>query len=182
MEEKSSKVIAIVALCVGVIGLSLGFAAFSASLTISSGATVTVSQDTQFKNVFGYAATPAPTSGTIAADYAKAWTGITHDFTTFTGEEVTYTATIKNGSQYTAYLDNTPTATVTSCEAAEGTTATLKTAACSEIKLAVSAPASVPAGETATVTVTITGPSTAVDGNLEVTFSDVTLDYTTANE
>ena len=39
--ERNSKVIAIVALCIGVVGLSLGFAAFSAQLTIESGATVT---------------------------------------------------------------------------------------------------------------------------------------------
>ena len=46
MQERSSKVIAIVALCVGVVGLSLGFAAFSASLTVSSEGSVTVSEET----------------------------------------------------------------------------------------------------------------------------------------
>lgn len=45
MQERSSKVIAIVALCVGVVGLSLGFAAFSAQLTVSSSAKVTVTED-----------------------------------------------------------------------------------------------------------------------------------------
>ena len=177
--ERNSKVIAIVALCIGVVGLSLGFAAFSAQLNISSGATVTVNQDTHFKNIFGYVATPAPTSGTITADYVKEWTGITHNFTA-TGQEVTYTATIKNDSQLDAYLNNTPTATVTSCTAAEGTTASLKASACGEIKLTVNAPAKVEAGNTAQVSVKIEGPDTAVDGNLTVAFSNVTIDYTTA--
>lgn len=179
MEERSSKVIAIVALCIGVVGLSLGFAAFSAQLKISSGATVTVDQDSQFKNIFGYAVEPAPTVGTVAKKYDKAWTGITHNFTA-TNQETTYTATIVNDSELTAYLNNTPTATVTSCTAAADTTETLRAAACGEIKLDVTAPATVPAKGSAEVTVKITGPTTAVDGNLTVTFSDVTIDYTTA--
>ena len=177
MEERNSKVIAIVALCIGVVGLSLGFAAFTSQLTIKSGATVTVNQDTQFESVFGYDVNP--TAGEVAAKYDNAWTGITHDFTA-TGDSATYTATIVNDSQLTAYLNNTPTATVTSCTAAEGTTETLRTAACGQIGLTVNAPASVPAGDSAQVSVTITGPTTAVDGNLTVVFSDVTLDYTTA--
>lgn len=46
MQERNSKVIAIVALCVGVVGLSLGFAAFSANLTVSSSASVTPNANT----------------------------------------------------------------------------------------------------------------------------------------
>lgn len=40
-QRKKSKIIAILALCVSVLGLTLGFAAFSNTLTISSSATVT---------------------------------------------------------------------------------------------------------------------------------------------
>ena len=41
MKNQKQKLIAIVALCVSVLGLTLGFAAFSNTLTISSSATVT---------------------------------------------------------------------------------------------------------------------------------------------
>ena len=39
-QNKQSKLVAILALCVSVVGLTLGFAAFSNTLTISSSATV----------------------------------------------------------------------------------------------------------------------------------------------
>ena len=43
--DRSAKIIAIVALCVAVVGLSIGFAAFSNNLTIKSNATVTPNQN-----------------------------------------------------------------------------------------------------------------------------------------
>ena len=46
MENRSSKVIAIVGLIAGVVGLSLGFAAFSNTLTIKAAADVTPDQAT----------------------------------------------------------------------------------------------------------------------------------------
>ena len=194
MEERSSKIIAIVALCIGIVGISLGFAAFSARLTVESGATVTVNEDTQFKTVFGFkkdsqvdSATSTKTdgAGAISANYAKSWTGITYDFTT-TGQTVTYKATIMNDSDLVAYIDEVSTPTVASCEAVADTdgntiSADKKTAACGQINVAVNAPASIPAKSSAEITVTITGPTTPVDGGLDVVFSDVTIDYTTAN-
>ena len=38
--DRSAKIIAIVALCIAIVGLSIGFAAFSSNLTISSSANV----------------------------------------------------------------------------------------------------------------------------------------------
>lgn len=176
MENRGSKGLALAALIVGVVGLTLGFAAFSASLTIESSATVTPTAE-EFSGKFGYAATPAPTGGTIAADYAKSWTGITAAFDAV-GQTKTFTATIKNDSAYTAYLQNTPSATQLSCTGDAATE--YKTAACNEITMTVDAPATVGAGDTAEVTVTITGNTTVVDGTLNVTFNPVTLDYSTA--
>ena len=43
--DRSAKIIAIVALCVAVVGLSIGFAAFSNNLTIKSNATVSPNQN-----------------------------------------------------------------------------------------------------------------------------------------
>lgn len=189
MQERSSKVIAIVALCVGVVGLSLGFAAFSAQLTVNSGATVSVDEATEFDAVIGYVKGQALESGELqdaTEAYPKSWTGITYDFKNSSlGETKTYTATVKNDSAFTAYLANVSAPSVATCEAvadAEGNTisANYKDLACGQIKVAVDAPESIPAGGSDTVTVTITGPSTVVDGALAVAFSPVTIDYTTA--
>ena len=43
-KDRSTKIIAIAALLIGIVGLSLGFAAFSNTLTISSSAEVTPDQ------------------------------------------------------------------------------------------------------------------------------------------
>lgn len=53
-QNKQSKVVAILALCVSVLGLSLGFAAFSNTLTISSSATVSPDSGDFDINVYGY--------------------------------------------------------------------------------------------------------------------------------
>ena len=51
--NRQTKVIAIVALCVAVVGLTLGFAAFSNTLTISSSATVTPNESDFKLTVYG---------------------------------------------------------------------------------------------------------------------------------
>lgn len=52
-KEKQSKLVAILALCVSVVGLTLGFAAFSNTLTISSSATVSPNESDFNINVYG---------------------------------------------------------------------------------------------------------------------------------
>lgn len=188
MQERSSKVIAIVALCVGVVGLSLGFAAFTANLQVESGATYTPDADEQFVQVFGFDTDPS--SGTVAVKYDKLWTGISAEFDGV-NQNRTFTATVLNGSNYNATLVAQPTIEVDTCTGADGTTEALVTAACNEIRqqitdgnTKVEAPATVAknngtADGTGTVTVTIHGPSTAVDGVLNVTFKPVAINYTT---
>lgn len=179
MQERSSKVIAIVALCVGVVGLSLGFAAFTANLTVESGATYTPNEAEQFDNVFGFDVNPS--SGTVAQKYAKAWTGITAEFDGV-GQTKTFTAKVINNSQYDAATTATSTPLVyATCTGEEGTTKALVDAACAEINGTVAMPATVAKvnGEE-TATVTINGPTTAVDGKLTVTFKAVEAQYTTA--
>ena len=53
MQNRQSKVVAILALCVSVVGLTLGFAAFSNTLTISSSATVKPDESDFNINVYG---------------------------------------------------------------------------------------------------------------------------------
>lgn len=66
--ERNSKVIAIVALCIGVVGLSLGFAAFSSTLTIKSSASVKPNADTF--NVDFSSTTGSVVSGAVEATRA----------------------------------------------------------------------------------------------------------------
>ena len=197
MEERNSKVIAIVALCVGVVGLSLGFAAFSSRLTVSSGATVTVNQDTQFTQKFGFVSgTPAKVAeSTVTGEvnvgeivlageetYGKVWQNISADFKG-TGEVAKFTATVKNDSAFVAKLEEQPSAVVANCTSADSenpATEPYLTNACKTINVAVVAPETIPANGEGTVTVTITGPTTEVDGSLNVDFTSIYLDYTTA--
>lgn len=186
MENRGSKAMALAALIVGVVGLTIGFAAFSATLTIDSSAEYTPNAS-EFTTVFGFAQKTADPegSGSVAADYAKNWTGINASFDG-TGQSKTYTATVKNGSEYDATTSQTTyTLEPTTCEAEDGTTAALKDAACAEISAVVTMPETVAKNNgttdgTGEATIVITGPTTAVDGKLTVTFPNVEAVYTTA--
>ena len=89
----------------------------------------------------------------------------------------------KNDSAFTAYLDgvSTPVADCQPVADDQGNqiSPNYETLACGQINAVVTATEEIAAGGTGTVTVTITGPSTVVDGDLAVTFSPVTIDYTT---
>ncbi len=124
-KNKSSKIIAIIALIVAVIGLSLGFAAFSSILTIQSSADVTPSES-DFKVVFattddeGSEVTATTTGEGATADNATISdtkiTGLKAKFTK-PGQSVTYTFKAKNESDYDAYLKS-----INIANAAEGET------------------------------------------------------------
>jgi hypothetical protein len=86
--ERNSKVIAIVALCIGVVGLSLGFAAFSNTLTISSSATV------------------APDASTFNVDFSA----VDNDVDVTTPVSVTNVSNLAVG---TAVIDNANDPTIT---------------------------------------------------------------------
>lgn len=185
MENRGSKAMALAALIVGVVGLTIGFAAFSATLTINSSATVTPNETAVFDDLFGFAADP--TNGTVEKVYADAWSGITVNFDG-TNQTRTVTHNIVNGSEYVAYGQNLPTElTIKECGKADGSQATdvLVEAACDEITATVTAPASVAAktdagDSTGLVTIVINGPRTAVDGDIAVEFNELALNYSTA--
>lgn len=155
-KDRSSKVIAIVALLVAVVGLSVGFAAFSSTLTISSSANVTPNSDT-FKVVFSSNDTTLTTeavNGNVTGTGASATAATINNDTnptisglaaTFTepGQKVVYTFYAHNSGEYEAFLKSVTYANVTGksesreCTPGRDTTAALVTNACDDISVKV---------------------------------------------
>ena len=157
-KDRRARVVAIAALLVGVVGLSLGFAAFTNTLTIKSSAAVTV-DDSTFNVDFSkqsasvvdgtLSGTPNPaTNGPTAADAtidnsaagAPQITGLKATFTQ-PGQKVTYSFYTKNAGALKAYLTNVNFANATGgsankvCTAKTGTTQSLVDTACQGISL-----------------------------------------------
>ena len=122
-KDRSTKVIAIVALLVGVVGLTLGFAAFSTSLQINTQADVEVSTGNWNVGFSTNGTTPITygntstvtgtnqsnqTSGSIdVTKYTISQTsGSNAVLTTTSGSEVTYNLYIANAGTLTAYSDS----------------------------------------------------------------------------
>ncbi len=109
-KNKTFKIVAIVGLVVAVIGLAIGFAAFSATLNISTfNATAKAGEsEAVFGNLVTFQddakCTVSTGEGTVNAGTATGhtWSGITA--TLNPGTNISCTATIKNTSAYTAYL------------------------------------------------------------------------------
>lgn len=156
-KHRSSKIVAISALVVALVGLSVGFAAFSNSLKISSSATVTPDEDT-FNVDFSSSNTALETNNieAVVSDPKVVATAATIDNSgdptisnlsaTFTnpGQTATYTFYATNIGQYIAYLKDIKygsvlqTSNTKVCTAktnANGTTTTesLMNAACNDI-------------------------------------------------
>lgn len=119
MERNNGKVIAIVALVVAVIGLSLGFAAFSTQLSIGTSANVNSGASSNWNVGFstdgvGIVNSTSDTSDTVAGNNSNGSLTVTKytlsqatnaslDFNTTTS--VSYDLYIKNTGTATAYLD-----------------------------------------------------------------------------
>ena len=151
--ERGSKVIAIVALCAGVIGLSLGFAAFASNLTIKSSATVSPEASTfnvDFTTTSGSVVSGDVTATVVGAtadpatiDNAGTDSEIENLVVHFTepGQSATYSFYAHNAGEYVAYLNDITFNNVSGedkfkvCTAGEGTDQGLVDAACANIKL-----------------------------------------------
>lgn len=158
-KERSTKVIAVIALIAAVFGLSIGFAAYSRTLDITNlEATVTPSEselDVFFDNDQvkdnelavvkgeGTGAVSTETGATITNPALNSGTqptitGFTANFTA-KGQSVLYTFYVYNNSPYNAYLESVSFTGATphkTCEAtAAGTNATLVQNACNDITL-----------------------------------------------
>lgn len=214
-KNRSGQVIAIMALVVGVVGVSIGFSAFSNTLKIQSSATVTPDRDTlnvdfssSDQSVEANEITPVVT-GSIQA--TNATINNTSDPTisnlsaTFTepGQTATYSFYAYNAGELTAYLKsiiygNATGETATKvCQAKEGTTDELVQKACNGIslKVKVGSEAETTSGlgsisghslvktkaEAITVTLEYAAGAERADGDFNVSFGDVTLNYSSAD-
>lgn len=160
-KDRRVRVVAIAALIVGVVGLSLGFAALSNTLTIKSSAEVKVDDDilnVDFSKVSNevQAGTVTPTllpsngpaeftgqDATIDNSTAKA-PEIRNLHATFTapGQSVTYSFYTRNAGEIKAYLQSVTfgeveTGLTKKCTAKTGTTQSLVDSACSGISIKV---------------------------------------------
>ena len=148
--NKGYKIVAIVALLLGVVGVTLGYAAFSNTLTISS--TAEVRPDSSAFNVdFSTSSSsvvadpivptlspatdgPTATNGTINNTNAPTATNLKATFTE-PGQEVTYSFYAYNAGEYVAYLNSISFVGSKTCTAATGTTQALVDTACTGITL-----------------------------------------------
>lgn len=153
--DRSTKVIAIVALCVAVFGLSVGFAAFSNDLTIKSEATVKPNAsdfDVNFSSSdtseTDGTVTATSTAGVTAQDAtinnatAPTISGIKVEFTE-PGQSAKYSFFAHNAGKYNAFLNNVTFKNAKDananivCVAAEGTNANMVASACQGISIKV---------------------------------------------
>ena len=171
--RNNKQLMTIAILLVAVVGLSIGFAAFSNILTISSSATVTPNAST-FNVDFSSSASSVVANNITPTVVGATGTAATIDNTTnptiknlnatFTapGQSVKYTFYAYNAGEYEAFLTNINYFNATSadthkvCTPATGTTEALVTLACEDISVTVKADTI-----TATDTQTVSGKSLA---------------------
>ena len=195
-KDRGSKVIAVVALCVAVVGVTLGFAAFSNTLNIKpsasvspTGSTFNVDFSSSDSAVETNLVTPVKDPDSITAGNATInnagsnpeISGLTATFTE-PGQDVTYTFYVHNIGEYDAFLksitynNTTDGSTFRTCTANGGTTDSLVQAACDDITV------SVKVGSDAEVTTTkpnITGHSLAIDAHETV---EVKIEYASGGD
>ncbi len=153
--DRSAKIIAIVALCIAIVGLSIGFAAFSNNLTIKSNATVSpnpndfdvnfsTSNTSELDGTVSGVGTNSATAEDATIDNSDSPTiaGLKANFTE-PGQKVTYSFYAHNAGKYKAYLNNVTYSNVSGetatkvCTAGVGTDATMVEAACNGISVSV---------------------------------------------
>lgn len=132
MEKNNSKIIAVFALVIAVVALSVGFAAFADDLTIAGSATlekndvfeekvqyVSASQSCKYDDQSNAITSNDYNAGTLSED---SWSGISVPLQNVEGKKkVTCTAQIENASVYDAWLKSIATTTGLTCEAADPT-------------------------------------------------------------
>lgn len=201
-KDRKHKILVIIALVFGIASLSVGFAAFSTTLNISSSATVSPDSST-FSVLFSSSGTSQLTdtvsgvgtgnaTGSNASISGTTISGLNANFTA-PGQTVTYNFYVRNAGSYVAHLANVDFGPVKSCAVETTATDSLVQAACDDISVSVSIDGnnytknakvydhSLAIGAYEPVVVTIEYASTGdrADGNFNVSFGDITLEYTT---
>ena len=207
--NRKQKLLMIVALIVGIASLSIGFAAFSTTLNISSSASVSPSSDTfsvkfstsQNSLVVGAVTPSSKTTGITTTDGVidnGANPTIKNLSATFTnpGQYVEYTFYARNEGEYTAYLNNINFLGDKTCTGETGTTASLVTSACESINISATIgnttyTETTPieghtlakgVGEQIKIRLEYLSSGTSVDGGMSITFPNVALVYSTLDD
>ena len=152
-ENKSYKLIAIIAILVGAVGVAIGYSAFSSNLIINSSAEVTPDanlfsvkfsssdQSVQTNNITPTLSPQNVTgfSGTNATINNSGDPTISNLKATFTepGQSVTYSFNSFNDGEYIAYLNSITFTGTKACTAKNTTTQSLVDAACNGISLSI---------------------------------------------
>ena len=207
--NRKQKLLMIIALVVGIASLSVGFAAFSVSLNISSQASVTPNSDTfsvkfstnQNSLVVG-AVSPSSnlynlttTNGTIDNSSNPTIKGLSATFTS-PGQYVEYTFYARNEGEYTAYLNNINFLGDKTCTGETGTTASLVTSACESIVISATIGSTTytettpieghtlakNTGEQIKIRLEYLSSGTYADGPMSITFPNVALVYSTIDD
>ena len=136
-KDRGGRILALAALLVGVIGLSLGFAAFSSTLNITSSANVELDKSVWkvgFSNtsssipssavtVNGQSGSPAENNGSISLTQFVISQATAATLKTENGSSVTYSFYIVNGGKLDAYLNSVSMGTL-SCTYGSGSNTT----------------------------------------------------------
>ena len=204
-KERTSRIIAIVALVIAVVGVSIGFAAFNATLTISGGKVNGTQAANDFKpnlTIVGVSCNGAEgkyNAGSISSDKFQ-WSGASVNVSS-KDEEITCTATVKNNSSYIAYLDSIELNGNITC-GATSTSGQNIAAACAGVELEVHGNVNavatattsshtnatnltgdyIAAGETGEISFTVTYTSSVVlDADYTATLPTMTFNYSTVD-
>ena len=206
---RKQKLFIVMALFIAIASLSVGFAAFSTTLNISSSASVNPNSDS-FKVKFSTnpnslvvgAVTPSSNSNGLTASNGSinntTQPTLTNLSATFTspGQYVEYTVYARNEGEYTAYLNSVNFLGEKTCEPVGNTTQSLVEAACNSINTVVYV-ASTEYRETTPISnhslakssseqikirLEYASNGTSVDGDFRINFNDIMLVYSTIND
>ena len=207
--NRKQKLLMIIALVVGIASLSIGFAAFSTTLNISSQASVSPSSDTfsvkfstsQNSLVVSAVAPSSKTSGITTTDGVidnGANPTIKNLSATFTtpGQYVEYTIYARNEGEYTAYLNNINFLGNKTCVGTTEATDSLVQSACESINISATIGSTTytettpieghtlakGVGEQIKIRLEYLSSGTAVDGGMSITFPNVALVYSTLDD
>ena len=203
MRRNGAKYVIVFALLISVAALSLGFAAFSSTLTIESEADV-VGDPTKFNVSLSKSSSSATTgsvtptvtgaTGSAATLSANKIEGLKATFTD-KGQSVKYSFYAYNAGQFIGYLNSVSIGSKT-CTPVEGTTQSYVTSACNGISISVKVGSdtynstnnsianhtlAIGAAEVVEVTISYASNAALADGDFTVAFGDIVLTYGSAD-
>ena len=208
-KRRKIQILSIVSLVLAIVGMSIGFAAFSVTLNISSSASVTPNSDSfsvKFSkekdslvvdDVLPSSKTEGITAGNGVIDnnYNPMITNLSANFTS-PGQYVEYTIYARNEGEYTAYLNNINFIGNKICVGELGTSNDMVQSACDDINITAiigentysetspisNHPLAIGAGEEIKVRLEYSENGTYVDGNVSIVFPDIALVYSTIDD